>query len=358
MLKTLLLSEIQQQFEQIPEDLTKKIKSIQKESTLKALYRKLPECRNVYDIFNNIQQRHPVYGKNGLKYQQNYDAMIKWIAKEFSGKTLEIFGVKTQAITDVFTLEPVEIHVHAGRLDIVFKDVANEYYHCEEQRNLVIDDLYRSSIYHFQSSRQLGNAVTDILLISGEPYNGPHTIETRSGSYKPIIIDLTCKDGYSRLNEIKKDIQQNNYESLIELLFIPLYGKEKGQKRSQLAINVIDFEIELLKKDKIYQNLVFATLIMCNKLVDKDTLKKYYEEVKHMLDILEIAQEDGMQKGMQLAMRKNLIEILRNKVGAVPSYLVEKINDIEQTEQLSNLVVQASNCNDIIWFERQLATTV
>jgi hypothetical protein len=33
-----------------------------------------------------------------------------------------------------------------------------------------------------------------------------------------------------------------------------------------------------------------------------------------MLDILEIAQEDGMQ----LAMRKNLIEILRNKVGAVP----------------------------------------
>jgi len=29
----------------------------------------------------------------------------------------------------------------------------------------------------------------------------------------------------------------------------------------------------------MYQNLVFATLVMCNKLVDIKTLKKYYEEI-------------------------------------------------------------------------------
>jgi len=44
----------------------------------------------------------------------------------------------------------------------------------------------------------------------------------------------------------------------------------------------------------MYQNLVFATLVMCNKLVDKKTLKQYYEEIANMIDILEIAEEKGM----------------------------------------------------------------
>jgi predicted transposase/invertase (TIGR01784 family) len=38
---------------------------------------------------------------------------------------------------------------------------------------------------------------------------------------------------------------------------------------------------------------------MVNKIVDKALLKKIYEEVKHMLDILEIAMEDGVAKGRQ-----------------------------------------------------------
>ncbi|MBF0449259.1 MAG: hypothetical protein HQK75_01005 [Candidatus Magnetomorum sp.] len=355
MLKTLLLSEIQQQFGSIPDDLMAKIKFIQKEDTLKTVYRKLPECRNIFDLRNSMKQKHPVYGRNGLKYQQNYDAMIKWIANEFSGKTLDIFGITTQPITEVFTLEPVEIHVHTGRLDIVFKDESDEYYHCEEQRHLTIDDLYRSSIYHFQTARQLGNAVTDILLISGHSYAGPHIIETKSGTYKPLLIDLSYKNGHNRLNEIKADIQNNIFDSLIELIFIPLYGKERGQERSQIAIDVIDFEIELLKKDKIYQNLVFATLVMCNKLVDTETLRKYYEEVKYMLDILEIAKEDGMKQGMQQGMREMVIAALNEKIGAIPSYLVDKINTITQTEKLTNLIRQAVKCNDLIWLERQLA---
>ena len=269
-LKSLLLSDIHSRFGLPPDDLILKIKRIQNENLLKSVYRKLPECRNIYDIQNMLHKNlDSIYGKDGLKYHQNYDAMIKWIAREFKGKTLEIFGIPSQPVIDVFTLEPVEINVHTGRLDIIFKDESGAYYHCEEQRDMSTDDLYRSSIYHFQTARQIGSQITDILLISGHTYTGPKEIKTQSGSYQPQFIDLTIKNGHKRLNEIKKEIQNNRFESLIELIFVPLYGKEKGQDRSQLASEVIDFEIELLKKDKILQNLVFATLIMCNKLIDK-----------------------------------------------------------------------------------------
>ncbi|ETR67489.1 MAG: hypothetical protein OMM_11547, partial [Candidatus Magnetoglobus multicellularis str. Araruama] len=146
-------------------------------------------------------------GRIALKYKQNYDAIIKYIAQEFRGKTLDIFGIETAKIVDVFTFEPVEIRIQTGRLDLIFRDVHGSCYHCEEQRNMIEDDLHRCSIYHFQAVRQFGSSMTDILLISGQPYSGPRQIQTKSGLYKPIFIDLTGKDGYKCLSAIKAEIQ-------------------------------------------------------------------------------------------------------------------------------------------------------
>jgi len=79
-----------------------------------------------------------------------------------------------------------------------------------------------------------------------------------------------------------------------------------------MAIEVLDYEIKLLKKDKLPDKLVIATIIMSNKIVDKKLLKKFYEEVKNMLDILEIAREDGMktgiQNGMEIGMQQGIQE--------------------------------------------------
>ena len=44
------------------------------------------------------------------------------ISQEFKGKTLEIFGVETGRIVEVFTFEPVDIKIYTGRLDLIFKD--------------------------------------------------------------------------------------------------------------------------------------------------------------------------------------------------------------------------------------------
>ena len=76
---------------------------------------------------------------------------------------------------------------------------------------------------------------------------------------------------------------------------------------------MLDYEIELLKKEKVMDNLVMATIIMVNKIVDKALLKKIYEEVKHMLDILEIAMEDGVAKGRQEGRQEGRLEGEQNK---------------------------------------------
>jgi len=244
----------------------------------------------------------------------------------------------------------------------MFRDDQGACFHCEEQRNMSVNDFLRSGVYHFQAVREFGYNLTDILLISGRPYKGHETIITQSGSYHPVLIDLTSKNGYQRLEEIKGNISQGEYDNLIELIFVPLYGNQK-QDRKKLAENVIQYEIDLLKKDQIYEKLVIATLIMCNKILDKHILQHYYEEIKNMIDILEIAIEDGKKQGMQQGLTKGMLqdaremvlEVLEEKLGVVPSRIVEKIKSISTRETLKGLLRQAVKCEDIQHFEGKLA---
>jgi len=46
-----------------------------------------------------------------------------------------------------------------------------------------------------------------------------------------------------------------------------------------------------------------ATLILSNKIIDKERLKSLWEEIK-MLDIIEIAREKGMEEGKEIGLRE------------------------------------------------------
>jgi hypothetical protein len=357
-LQGLIIEEIKEKLDQPNNALFHKVHSIENKNRLKQLYVRIIHCTNQYDIINSVENITSVHGKNALRYQQNYDAAIKYIAQEFRGKTLEIFGIKSARIVDVFTFEPIEIHMQTGRLDLIFRDETGACYHVEEQRNMTEDDFYRCCIYHFQAARQYTLAMTDILLISGQKHNLPERIQTKSGYYEPVIIDLTSKDGLKRLRGIKEEILKGNYDNLIELIFLPLYGDIKKEERQDLAKSVISYEIGLLKKDQIYEKLVILTLIMCNKILDTQTLHNFYEEAKNMLDILEIAREDGEQTGLNQGMLQNsremLMEALKKQFNVIPARFVETIKSIDQIETLKSLFWQALECDNHNTFEKQL----
>ncbi|CAN2039585.1 DUF4351 domain-containing protein [Candidatus Magnetomoraceae bacterium gMMP-15] len=310
--------------------------------------------------------------KNGVDYAQNYDFIVKWLSEAFCGETLEVLGIQTGRIEQVFGYEPVEITVKAERVDVIFKDELGAYYHLEEQRNMRRSDLFRFASYHFQVAEQWSN-VTDIILASGKVFKGSKIIKTKSGKYKPTVIDLTERDGAKRLKEIRDAVESGNAENLLELVFVPLYGREHGRERSILAESVLRLELDLYKREKMSKKLVAATLIMSNKFVDKAILKQIWEEVE-MLDIIEVAHEVAYERGVEYGIhqgkdlglkegkdlgkleyaREMVLEAIEESFGIVPVKIADKVRDISNRDTLKSLHRQAIRCENIEKFEEML----
>jgi len=63
-------------------------------------------------------------------------------------------------------------------------------------------------------------------LISGKPYSGNREIKTPHGTYCPIFVDFTQKDGFKRLKEIKSAIDRTSF--LIDNVFYSLMHERWG----------------------------------------------------------------------------------------------------------------------------------
>ncbi|QTA86558.1 hypothetical protein [Desulfonema magnum] len=147
--------------------------------------------------------------KDGKDYAQNYDVIVKWLAAALKGETLEVLGVSTGRIEEVFAFEPADISVKAGRVDVMLRDDTGAIYHVEEQRNLKKADMFRFAAYHFLGAEQWGLKLTDIILASGEVWpgdRGSRAVTTKSGRYDPVVIDFTERDGRKRLGEIREAV--------------------------------------------------------------------------------------------------------------------------------------------------------
>jgi hypothetical protein len=160
------------------------------------------------------------------------------------GRSIDFIGVEIGQIADVFSGETVELPVRMGRIDVMIENQDGDIFHLEEQRNLTKSDLYRFAGYHFPDAEKYQKhkrKFTDIVIASGE-VTGTRKIATESGVYEPVIIDLSGRDARKALGEIKTAVRNGDTDRLMELIFVPLYGKEKGSRRSDLALEVIAYE--------------------------------------------------------------------------------------------------------------------
>ncbi|NJL59934.1 MAG: hypothetical protein HC887_10110 [Desulfobacteraceae bacterium] len=304
--------------------------------------------------------------RNGAEYAQNYDMMVKWLADALRGETLEVIGVKTGRIEDVFGFEVADISVRAGRADVMARDDTGAFYHIEEQRDLSRSDMCRFAAYHFLAADRWGAKLTDIILASGDVYIGEKVIATESGTYSPLVLDFSKKDGRKRLAEIREAVSFGQPVNLLELVFLPLCGKETGTARSEMAEEVIRFESRLWRSGRISARLIAATLIMSNRFIDKDRLRALWEEIK-MLDILEIAREEGMKEGKLLGINEGkllginegkllgILEMLTDdlieRFGLVPARITERLGTVHNSAALKVLRRQISKCQNVGEFE-------
>jgi hypothetical protein len=300
--------------------------------------------RNVFNHSELVLKKVP---SDAMSYPTNYDVVTTWFASIFKEKTLDVLGIPTAPIKKVSSYKPVDIMISAGMVDIVMEDIHDNAYHIEEQRNMSEEDLCRFAVYHFSAARDWNYKIYDIILISGKSYTGKREINTPHGTYRPIFVDFTQKDGFQRLTEIKSAIDKGDTNSIIELIFLPLYGKTNHK---ELAEKVLTYEVELCRANKMSELILAATLIMSNKILDNETLNKIWKEVK-MIDIFAFAHEKGIKTGI----KNSIFTILESTIGKIPENIADKVNTIAHESTLLDLLKIAPRCKGFGEFERALA---
>ena len=325
------------------------------ENTLLQWERKL--CENCELVFKNLPD-------DGMEYYHNYDFVINYLSDAFRGHTLEVLGIKSAPIRRVSSFKVADISVKAGIIDIVFEDVNGKSLHLEEQRNMTIDDFYRFGGQHFFVAKEYTDNIEDIILISGKKYGGKREIQTLSGTYSPTFVDLTKRNGPEQFKKIQEAIKRQDYSSLLELVFVPLYGREDKQVQSKFAEKVVRFELDLCKQNKMDKQLLAATLIMCNKILDKEIMNNIWEEVK-MINILKFAHDKGREEGKKeekkLGLKEGcdmLMDVLYVACGVVPGKIAEMLRSITNWDVLKGLLKEAVKCENIDQFERILVRVV
>ncbi|MCI5163428.1 MAG: hypothetical protein D3917_15695 [Candidatus Electrothrix sp. AX5] len=316
--------------------------------------------------------------RNGTDYAQNYDLIVKLMGEALKGETLEVIGVQSGRIEDAFGFEPADIAVRTGRVDLMLRDENGAYWHIEEQRNLKKADMYRFAAYHFTGAKQWGAGLTDIILASGEVSFKGDALITCSGRYAPNIIDFSERDGRRRLEEIRSAVEQGKFRNWLELVFLPLYGKETGERRSAISKQSISSTIALFRAEKISARLLAAAMVMSNKMVDKKFFEENLEVLK-MIDVIDVAREHGIKEGKNIGIeegreegknigiqegrtlgtletgRKMLLDLLLEKFGVLPPELTKNIRQISDQELIEFLFRKAVGCESVQAFAHILS---
>ncbi len=128
----MLLKNLIHKFASAPKDIVKRIKVIKNKDICSELLSDIFACKTIEEFKDILSKTKKSSGKSGLDYQQNYDVIAKWMGKQFIGKSLERFGIKTGKIVDVLSFEYTEIKVDRGGLDLILEDEGGERYRMEE----------------------------------------------------------------------------------------------------------------------------------------------------------------------------------------------------------------------------------
>jgi hypothetical protein len=237
--------------------------------------------------------------KKKAEYVQNYDAVVKDSFTLFKNKTLSFLGIESNArITEILSTEKREVQVDTEFSDLSFLTDKGFGIHIEEETDISRRDLYRFCGYQVDLSQKHGiDFVTVILTFKTAAQK---RLETPTLIFCPWIVNLRERDADELLEKIKEKIRRGEEINELELVFLPVCGS-KERSVEQLLEEGIKLAMETPSKEKV----AALMLMLTNRLVEAEELKRIWEEFKAMtrLKVLEVAEEIGMEKGMERVAR-------------------------------------------------------
>ena len=115
----MLAQSLKTKFGSVTKEIEQRIELIEDKNMLKNLINEILKADTIEEFKDVFFKSEIPSGKSGLIFRHNYDAVVKWMGEQFKGKTLEIFGIKTEPIVELFNFEPVTIRIDTGRIDLM-----------------------------------------------------------------------------------------------------------------------------------------------------------------------------------------------------------------------------------------------
>jgi len=237
----------------------------------------------------------------------NYDLGFKEAISLFKDKALDFFGIEGLAsITETLATESVQVEIKSLFRDLVFATQEGKGLHFEEEINLSEDDLWRFLDYNV-SLHQIHKRIFDTVIFVKEPTKLTG-INLERLVFKPLIIQCSNIDADAMLDDLKRNIDEGKPINELKLVYLPLFrGRSLDSTglflESTQLIRTIDVEEPLRHK-------IFAlAILIAGKIVDRDVLKKIYDEVRVMSTgnvIIDVAEEYGAERRAEEIAQKML----------------------------------------------------
>lgn len=247
---------------------------------------------------------------------QNYDVVLKEAFSLFHHKSLDFLGLSLPPIVSFMETEIAEVDTTDDMMDLNFRLEDGSILHLEEETNLSRKDLIRFAHYDLRLYNRYQAVIHTVVLTPSTGSSGTKVLNTGNLQYNVIQLILGMRDGDRLITEIQSALERGETVNELELIFLPLM-------KSTLPVDaLLRKTIELEKqipKEELRNKVRELTLILANRIVDKEILDELWEELQ-MLKIIKYAEEKGMKKGIEkgreegkeeerVAVAKNLLSL-------------------------------------------------
>lgn len=275
-------------------------------------------------------------GEMEIAYQ-NKDITSKFLAENFKGKSLRVYGLDLQEIRQVLPTNIPTVKANELRLDNLFEladgsialvDYESDY---EKQDKVKYLNYITGIANRYQQDKKECPIIHMVVIYTGDIERKQVSDEYNIGAVKmkletAFLSELDSKEIFGRLREKVKNKQMLSDEELMEFIILPLSYHTKEEKQEKVKETV---ELAAKIQDRNQQIFTLAgILVFADKIIDKETAFR----IRRVIEMTQVAQIFEEEKRQALIKAKEEFEEKQRQI------VIRMIKREYSTEEIVSLV--------------------